>query len=291
MGSARISWSLHPSDSRVLRALVNLDVGLMGGVLFAFLLSVVHTLGIVGSALQGSVVAGFVLLFLVLLSRRFVPLLEAARADRERTDATEEWREAFRWPWIALVAVLVGGAVFALGRGGSYFFTIRGRVRIWGLWWLAFLLLLFVQAASAHGSVDPSTRTLEYARLGRSTWEIALDNLTGVRMLPLGGLAVVRLRFHPGTVSSRTPRYLVLPTDVADRVEREFERGIADDLPEPPDTQVRRQTLQGAVVLLGFAAVLALVFAVLAGRPFFGVFLGVFFWLPGFIALLVGLRS
>lgn len=263
----------------------------MGGVLFAFLLGVVHALGMVGSALEGSAAAGFVLLLLVLVGRRFVPVLEAARADRGRTDATEEWREAFRWPWVALVAVLVGGAVFALGRGGSYFFTVRGRVRIWGLWWLAFLLLLFVQAASARGAVDPATRTLEYARLGRSPWVIQLDNLTGARRLPLGGLTVVRLRFHPGTVSSRTPRYLVLPTDVADRVERVFERGIARDLPDPPDTQVRRQTLLGGLALVGFAAAMTAVFALVEGSPWFGVFLTGFFWVPGVAVLLIGLRS
>lgn len=291
MGSARISWSLRPSDSRAIRALLNLVVGLMGGALFAFLLGVVHALGVVGSALRGSAATVFVLLLLVLVGRRFVPMLEAARADRGRSDATDEWRAALRWPWIVLVAVLVGSAMFDLGRGGSYFVTVRGRLRFWGVWWLAFLLLLFVQTASARGAVDPATRTLEYARIGRSTWEVQLDNLTGVRRLPLGGLTVVRLRFHPGTVSSRTPRYLVLPTDVADRVERVFERGIAHDLPEPPDTRVRRQTLLGGLALVGFAAAMTAVFAVVQGSPWFGVFLTGFFWVPGVVVLLIGLRS
>lgn len=273
--------------------LVNVDVGFLGGTLVAFALGIGSTFGfIVWDGLSAGLLV-ILLIFLVIIARGGYIYVEAAHASGERmTTFDAEWREAFRWPWIVLVAVLVAVALTVIRfRYFPYWYSSGADLVYWGGFTISFLLLVITQVASADGSIDSTERTLTYTRHTFSTSEIELDNLTAFRMFTLGDLTVARFSFHPGTVSSIVPRCIVMPTETASDARPVLEQAVAHDPAEEPDPQVRRQLFAGAALLMGMSIPLVWMIYIGTGVFWFSAFFAGIFGVPGFIVLFIAFRS
>ncbi|WP_424016662.1 hypothetical protein ACOZ4N_12260 [Halorientalis pallida] len=243
-----ISWDVGPADSRLVRGLLYLAYGSLGGVL-VFVAVVVLT--VFGPALDRPfrnwrdvlpVVVG-VLLLAIVRYRSFAVLRTEDTASDDLLAAFAEYRR----PSLLVVVSVCCGALFLLAL----------RLGHWG--GLAYILFGFgcfvgAQVLSADGEIDPAAGTLT---LRQRTAE--LDHVTGLRRLNLGPYALVWLSYQRGRSTSTSPRLVAVPSPIADRLD---EAVAATDTVSPGevDTTTRRVLIGGGLFwyLLAGGFVLAL---------------------------------
>lgn len=289
---ADISWSLTPSDSRAIQSLVNLTVGTTAGVALALVLNVVLAFRLLARHGISTWVVGFLVLFLVIAARRSMFFVQVAHNTSERTDTVDsEWWDAVRWSWVTIVAFPIAAMFVALGHRYGYWIAPRMRLLHLGGFGIALVVLSVTHAAFADGTIDRAERTLTYKTPDRSEHEIDLDYLSTVRTFSFGSLTVVWLSFPAGTVSSTTPRIIVLPTEIVTDAVQVLEQGVAHKLPDEPDLRVRRQLFIGAAILLGSAGILLGLIIVGTDIVWFGLIMAGIFGIPGFIVLFLAFRS
>ncbi|RXK49985.1 hypothetical protein [Halorientalis pallida] len=243
-----VSWAVGPANSRLVRGLLYLAYGSFGGVL-VFVGVVV--LAVFGPALDRPfrdwrdmlpVVVGLLLLALI-RSRSFAVL----RTEDTAPDDLLAAFAAHRRPSLLVVVSVCCGALFFLGL----------RLGHWGgLAYILFGVGCFVgaQVLSADGEIDLEAGTVLHRR---RTAE--LDHVTGLRRLDLGPHALVWFAYQRGRSTSTSPRLVVVPPSIADRL---AEAVAATDTVSPGevDTTTRRVLIGGGLFwyLLAAGFVLAL---------------------------------
>jgi hypothetical protein len=203
-----VSWDAGPANSRLVRGLLYLAYGSFGGVL---VFAGVAVLVAFGPALDRPfrdwrnmlpVVVGLLLLALV----RYRSFAVLRTEDTAPDDLLAAFAERRRPSLLVVVSVCCGGLfVVALGLGH------------WGgLAYILFGVSCFVgaQVLSADGDIDPAAGTLTHRQ---RTAE--LDHVTGLRRLDLGPYALVWLSYQRGRSTSASPRMVVAPAGIADRLD------------------------------------------------------------------------
>ena len=250
MGSDSLSWTLGPANSRLIRSLCYLFVGVFGGRVVLPLL-VVGWGVLTGRVPVGAPVVGVLLLlflFVIVWARRFPAYEQVLSQSR----VVGEFLQVAHPVWL-VAAALVGAGTYMF----IYEFTPAPRL-VEFLWFLGGFLVsvLGVMLLSSAGTIDTTTRTLTYRG-----WELELDLLADAERYPLGSWTVLWLSFEPGYVTYMQRLYL-LPTDIADRAWPVFEAGITNQVarePEPRSGFARRTVLLGALIFFGIALGLTVV--------------------------------
>jgi hypothetical protein len=232
----RVNWAVSPADLSLLspfRYLVPFVVGAYVGSLMAF-----------GIALAPALVARPPLLALVVLlalvggpvSLLYLwPMIHdpAQRPDLESVGWLSTLR---RGP--SLVAALLGALLVPLA-----FLTV-GWVAPYGLVVaLLFLPLLLLGFVDVEGSIDPVAGTLTVNRRTVETHRIA-----GLSTRRIGSLAVIRLRYEPGTSRFGKPLAVVARTDDVGAIREALSDGIDAEPPESGSGTSRRDPLASAVL-------------------------------------------
>ncbi|UPW00576.1 hypothetical protein M0R88_00385 [Halorussus gelatinilyticus] len=239
--SATFAWSHTPAESRLLRGLVALPVGVVLG----FALGVV--LGAVGLVVLLAVEGNYLLAFATLLAVAFGLSRTAPHLLAHRTT---EFAAPFRGlDRRTLAAESVGGlavlAVGALVLPGHLFPVLVGATVV--------VPLLVASLFTSEGELDAENRRLAY-----SGTDVDLSTLVGVRRWSLGGYVVYRLSYAAGAANFATPRTLVVPRRVDSRLRDALEAGVATDAgdPGPKRTAVRLVAVAFGLFLFAFAGVL-----------------------------------
>jgi hypothetical protein len=243
-----VSWSVDPANSRLVRGLLYLAYGSFGGVL---VFAGVAVLVAFGPDLDRPfrdwrdtlpVVVGLLLLALVRY-RSFAVLRTEDTAPDDLLAAFAEHRR----PSLVVVVSVCCGALFVLAL----------RLGHWG--GLAYILFGFgcfvgAQVPSADGEIDPEAGTLTHRQRTAQ-----IDHVTGLRRLDFGPYALVWLSYQRGRSTSTSPRLVVAPASIVDRLD---EAVAATDTVSPGEvnTTTRRVLIGGGLFwyLLAGGFVLAL---------------------------------
>lgn len=261
----RLTWSWGPADSRLVRVLLYVPPGLIGGLALVALGRIVAVWLAAGWLAVGGVeptrtevttLLVILVVFLVAAVLYFGQMVLVERGTRRTLTDTRVFGEFYRMErlhWHVLAALI----------GAGLYLVVAATVP--GAWPVVFVGGLAVSLIGVHllgsaGELDPSSRTLTY-----DDHEIDLASVTAVRRLSLGERAVVWLSSPRERTSIRTPGLLVLPTRVADELEAVVERGTPEeaaarsDAVESADANpvVRAVSFILALGFLGFAGVLS----------------------------------
>ncbi|WP_276301676.1 hypothetical protein [Halorussus lipolyticus] len=242
--SETVSWSHTPENSRFLRTLVVVSVGVIGG----FALAV--ALGAFGLGLlllvEGRYALGLgtLLAFGVGLART-APHLTAS-SPRKRTPAL---RKLGRW---SLAGASVGGLAL----------LVIGSLVVPTDWFSALVVatvslpLALASLLSSEGEIDATAGTVT-----DTGTTIDCSTLAGFRRWTVGGYAVYRLSYAEETATFGTPRSLVIPREADAAVRGVLESGVAADPGDPGPTRrgVRLTAVALGACFLGLAGVLSTV--------------------------------
>lgn len=238
---ATVSWSHTPADSRLLRALVAVPVGVVGGIALGVAFGALGLAGLLLVEGRYALGAGVLAAFVVGLART-APHLAATAPPTESS----------------LFGSFTIRSVVAASVGGLALLAVVG---LFGPQWslpavvLATVVVPLAVATvlSSEGETDADAGTLTYAGT-----EIDCSTLTRVSRWSAGGYGVYRLSYASGVGSLATPRWLVVPRDVAPAVGEALESGVAadPDTTGPARTGVRLVAGAFGTFLLGFAGLL-----------------------------------
>lgn len=221
-----VQWRFTTANSRPLRALSYLAVGLVVGPLLGFL------------AIVGSVVAqddpGRLLLVVVLAV--VVGLgVGSGRALFGLANAPPEVHETVRALSRrgVLGSVLTGAAVVLVGLR----WTEVGLGVLVGCVGAGLGALVVGAGLQSEGAVDRAERTVEY---GSHT--VSVDAIRTVRSIRVGAVAVALVRYLPGRVGPSTPRVFVLSGDGLDAVESMRADGVRTDAVQSGESEELKST-------------------------------------------------
>lgn len=239
--AATVSWSHTPADSRLLRALVAVAVGVVGG----FALGI--ALGAVGLAVLLLVEGWYALGVATLLA--FVVGL-ARTAPHLAATSSREAPSVFRGLRRRSLAVASAGGLALLvlvglfGPRGSLPVLVGGTVTV---------PLAVATVLTSEGEIDADAGTLTY-----SGTVVDCSSLVGVRRWSVGGYVVYRLSYAAGTATFGTPRSLVIPRRADAAVRDALETGVAADAGNPGPTRlgVRLVAVALGAFFVGFAGLL-----------------------------------
>lgn len=240
-----VSWSHTPEESRLLRALVAVPLGVVGGTAVAVAVgSVAFAVGLLLSGKYGVGVA--LLAALAVVALRFAPQYVAFR--REESSWALALPETLRrlGPAGVAAASVLGLAVVWVGLqfgAVGFFAVVFGTVAV---------PALVASVLSSEGDLDPETGILTY-----SGTDIDLSSLSGFRRISLGaaGVVVYRFSYVSGATTYRTPRFVVVPAAVDGPLRDAVSAGVvaeADDY-DPTNPAIRATLAVFGVGLLGFA--------------------------------------
>ena len=237
--SATFAWSHTPADSRLLRGLVALSVGVVAG----FALGI--ALGAVGLVVLLAVEGRYLLAVATLLAFT----LGLARTA-PHLFATSESALPFRGLGRRTLAASAVGGLALLALAGSLlprelFSALVGATLL--------VPLLLASLLAPEGELDA-----ENGRLTYSGTDIDLSTLAGVRRWSVGGYVAYRLSYAEGAATFATPRTLVVPRRVDSRLRDALDSGVAaeSDDPGPTRTGVRVVAAALGLFFFGFAGLL-----------------------------------
>lgn len=239
--SPTFAWSHTPAESRLLRGLVALPVGVVSGFALAVVLGALGVVALLALDGRFLLAAGALLAFVFALSRTAPHLLAHRTADFAAPFRGLGARTLAAGT-VAGVAVLAGGAL-VLPEG--WFPAFVGATLVGPL--------LVASLFSSEGELD--------AEAGRLTYhgtEVDLSTLAGVGRWSVGGYVVYRLSYAAGAATFTTPRTLVVPRRVDSHLRDALESGVAADAgdPGPSRTAVRVVAALIGLSLFAFAGVL-----------------------------------
>lgn len=246
-----VEWRIDAGSSRLLRAVVYLEVGLFAGGMLLVLCGTAF-LGLT-AALGGeyTYLAYIVLLALIggPLSLLYLwpmiadgdqrPPLAAAFASEEMA---ERYADAFTRS--RLLGAVLGGALAIL-------VAVSIDVRLAFALVIGVVLLLPVASGViSRGRVDPGEASLTY--MDRP---VELARVERVRRVDLGGVSLCWLSYHPGGDDLTSPRFLAASPEAADAIERTL-AAVDPEIDEEytPDRAVQAALGVLALCFLGLAA-------------------------------------
>ncbi|WP_135824447.1 hypothetical protein [Halorussus ruber] len=242
--SETVSWSHTPENSRLLRALASVSVGVVGGFGLGIALGAVG-LGVL-LVVEGryALGVGVLLAFLFGLARTAPHL--AATSPRKGTPALRGLGRK------SLAAASVGGLGF-LVLGGffapyNWFSTLVVAT--------VSLPLALASLLASEGEIDADAAMLTY-----SGTAIDCSTLAGFRRWVVGGYVVYRLSYAEEAATFGTPRSLVVPRKADAAVRDALESGVEADSGDPGSTRrgVRLAALALGACFLGLAGLLSTV--------------------------------
>ena len=249
METGALSWNSGPTESRFVRVLVYIALGLPGGVTLALLV-------LVGPGLVVALADGvepwvfwFLVVFAVVMAPRLWASVRARRARKERSRLAREWATVGVWRWGVVAAFLLGGLLFGVEAAFEVGLVRHARAFVYGALFAGAILALLAFFLGSFGEIDPADLTLSYGdREG-----IDLRYLVDARRLTVGRYTVLWLRFGPDANHGRAQDLYAVPTEVADRAWPIFEKGLAT---EPPEGAGEKSTLLRRInVFVAFAFV------------------------------------
>lgn len=289
MSSKAVEWHVDAANSRSLRAVVYVAVGLFGGgalLVFVGLAFMGVSLALGGEYTYLAWIALFALigeplsllyLWPMLVESEQRPPLSAFTGDEEIAE-----RYAAVFTRGRLLAAVLGGALSLLALSlldpRLAFAAVVGSL----------LLLPVASGVISRGRLDPREATMTYVDR-----PVELARVEGVRRIDVGGVALCWLSYHPGHGGFGTPHLITATFEAADAVERI----VADVDSETDEEYAADRAVQGAFGFLAlcFLGVAALVFVAEPGnaadpalRWYIAVGLGLFGALFAFAALVSG---
>lgn len=243
-----VEWSHTPSESRLLRALVGVSLGVVAAMTLAVAVGAVAFAG--GLLLSGEYAVGAaVLLALAVAAVRTAPQFVAFRAENSsRSVPLRETVRRLGWSGFAVASTFGLGIVWVgLQLGGlGFFLVVFGTIAV---------PMVVVSVLSSEGELDADAGTLTYCGT-----DVDLAALDGFRRMGLGaaGVAVYRFSYVSGATSPRTSRFVVVPVGVDEALRKAASAGVTADPGEydPPNRAVRATLAVFGVGLFAFAGVL-----------------------------------
>lgn len=288
MSSEAVEWHVDAANSRSLRAVVYLVVGLFGGSML-LVLSGMSFLG-VSLALDGeyTYLAWIVLLALVggplslvylwpmLVEREQRPPLAALTGDEGMAK-----RYAAVFTRGRLLAAVLGGAA------GLLALTVVDPRLAFGAVVGSILLVPVASGRISRGRVDPEAGSMTYM-----DQSVDLMRVDRVRRIDVGGASLCWLSYYQGHGDLSTPRLISATPEAADAIERT----VAEIEPEIDEEYTPDRALQAALAVLalcslGLAALVLVVEPGSAGDPVLQWYIAVTFGLLGFLLALAALLS
>lgn len=253
METGALSWNRGPTESRRVRMLAYLAVGLSVGVILALLV-------LVGPELVAAVTDGvelwafwFLVVFVVLAAPKLWASVHARRARKERSRLAREWASVGVWRRGVVAALLFGGLVVGVETTFGVGLVRHPRTFLYGALFAGAVLGVLAVFLGSLGEIDPADLTLSYGdREG-----IDLRYLLDVKRLTVGQYTVLWLRFRPGVNDRRAQDLYAIPTEVVERAWPVFERSIAAETPVEAgekSTLLRRINVFVAFVFVGGSA-------------------------------------
>lgn len=248
MPPVRLSWAWWPATSRMVRILLYINTGVVGGLVLAILVGMLLLGGWVMWAGQLELTLLALVLFAILFYIARGAVFEwAVRQTLADTPFYSEFYRVERHRWHALAALL--------GAGAHLFVYVVSPTA----WFLGFIGSLVGSIASlqlaSKGDLDPATPALTYN--GR---DIDLRSVQPIRRLSLGPWTGLWLSPPPARSRQRTPRLLSLPTPIADHLVELVEAGAftepgasADEASVATPSLVRAISVIAGVGFLGAA--------------------------------------
>jgi hypothetical protein len=249
MATIDISWGREPSTSRLVRVLLYLADGALGGVVL-YLLYLGWQFG--PAVARGDVSnfdLGFGLLILVLWGGMTLLIVVVQRSYVSDSRWWHEWQAVRQWSWVVvasagMAAVYVGSVAVVWSQFMPFFgqlVPILGALIVW--------VMLFGTGGglSAEGEIDPESRTLTWAG-----YEVDLDNLTNYRQTSVGSRSLLFLSFSRVDIPIGRSLWLLLPNDTANAAVPVLEAGLAQEADRGimMNPRVRRIMLTGGFVLI-----------------------------------------
>lgn len=225
METGTLSWNSGPTESRFVRTLAYLVVGVPVGVLLALLV-------VVGPELVVALVDGveprdlwFLVVFVVLAAPKLWASVHARRARKERSRLAREWSAVGVWRWGVVTSLLFGSLLVGAETAFEVGLVQHAHAYVYGALFVGAVFSVFAVFLGSVGEIDPADLTLSYGdREG-----IDLRYLLGVKRLTVGQYTVLWLRFGPGVNHERAQNLYAMPTEVVERAWPVFERGIASE--------------------------------------------------------------
>lgn len=239
--SPTFAWSHTPAESRLLRGLVALPVGVVSGFALGVVLGALGFVALLALDGRYLLAAGALLAFAFALSRT-VPHLLAHRTGDFDAPFRGLGARTLAAGTLAGVAVL---AVGALALPDDLFPVFVGATLVGPL--------LVASLLSSAGELDA-----ESGRLTLRGTDVDLSTLVGARRWSVGGYVVYRLSYAAGAATFTTPRTLVVPRRVDSHLRDALDAGVAADAgdPGPSRTAVRLVAALVGLSLFGFAGLL-----------------------------------
>ncbi|WP_135852757.1 hypothetical protein [Halorussus salinus] len=239
--SPTFAWSHTPAESRLLRGLVALPVGVVSGFALGLVLGALGFVVLIALNGRYLLAAGTLLAFVFALSRT-APHLLAHR--------TGDFDAAFRGLGARTLAAgtVAGVAVLAVGAlvlPDDLFPVFVGATLVGPL--------LVASLFSSEGELDA-----EAGRLTYQGTDVDLSTLVGVGRWSVGGYVAYRLSYAAGAATFTTPRTLVVPRRVDSHLRDALDAGVAADAgdPGPSRTAVRLVAAAIGLSLFAFAGLL-----------------------------------
>lgn len=206
MPLARLSWAWWPANSRLVRILLYINTGVVGGLVLAILVGLIVLGGwVVWAGELELALLALVFFAIIFYIARGVAFEWAGRQTLADTPFYSEFYRVERRRWHALAALLGAGAHLLV-------YVVSPTA-----WFLGFIATLVGSIASlqlgSKGDLDPATPSLTYN--GR---DLDLRSVQPIRRLSLGPWTGVWLSPPRTRSRHRTPRLLSLPTPIADHL-------------------------------------------------------------------------
>ena len=249
MTSIDISWGREPSTSRLVRVLLYLADGALGGLLLYLLYVGWRFRLAITSGRLSEFDLGFGLLILFLWGglTLLIVIVQVSYVSDSRW--WQDWQAVRRWPWIITASIVMaviyeGSVVLVWSQLEPVFGQLVPVLSALILW-----VILFGTGGglSAGGVIDTESRTLTWAG-----YEVDLDNLTHYRQVSLGGRTLLILSFSRVDIPIGRSLWLLVPNETADAVVPVLEDGLDHqaDLGIMMNPHVRRIMLTGGFVLI-----------------------------------------
>lgn len=234
-----LSWSHTFEDSRTLRALVALPVGVVGSVTLAVVVAVVWL--VATTFVAGNYFVGVVLLLAAGFTLARVAMLHAPPGAAGALAGENGWRfdwQRVGWRWVAGGAA-VGLAVLAVG---AQFGPVGVAAAFVGT---VLVPPIIASVLSSEGEIRTG-ETLTYCGT-----DVDLRTLAGFRRRAAGGYVAYRLSYVAGTATFGTPRLIVVPRAVDDKIREALDAGVAADFDDRADARSSNRTVRIAAVAFG----------------------------------------
>ena len=269
-----LSWKLGPGEARLIRVCLYLSEGLLGGLLFYWLLA--GTRSFLPAVLAGDHwLLGVGVLFVLALARWAWFWLWLRRSVRDESNARwwllRDWLAVYRPSILAAIAVTFGVALLAVDPSGRSFGATAG----WSPWFPVLFAALLCNALatilSSKGELDPESLTLSTFRYAQ--WrDLDLRLVSSVRRVTVGDHAILWVSLTPGAGDRITSQgFYSMPARTLDRNWHAFETGMTDDSPLDADELERALFFRkvNRAVAVGFFGLVAATAALLvwSGMP------------------------